>query len=85
MTEESFLMLNRISIDPKVCHGKPCIKGTRVPVFVILDALAAGMSYKEISEDYPPITNDDIKAALYYAALLADEEEVALSVSHGKA
>lgn len=62
-------MLDRISIDPKICHGKPCIKGTRIPIFVILDALAAGMTYEEISEDYPPITSDDIKAALQYAAL----------------
>ena len=71
-------MLDRISIDPKICHGKPCIKGTRIPIFVILDALAAGMTYEEISKDYPPVTSDDIKAALQYAALLANEEEVAL-------
>ena len=62
-------MLDRISIDSRVCHGKPCIKGTRVPVFVILDALVAGMTYEEISDDYPSITGDDIKAALSYAAL----------------
>ena len=71
-------MLDRISIDPKICHGKPCIKGTRIPIFVILDALAAGMTYEEISKDYPPVTSDDIKAALQYAALLANEEEVVL-------
>jgi uncharacterized protein (DUF433 family) len=82
MIENNLEMLNRISIDPKICHGKPCIKGTRVPVFVILDALAAGMTYDEISDDYPPITDDDIKATLYYAALLSDEEEVALSAVH---
>ena len=76
MAEERFKMLDRISIDPKVCHGKPCIKGTRVPIFVILDALAADMTYEEISDDYPPITSDDIKAALYYAALLVSEEEM---------
>ena len=76
-------MLDRISIDPKICHGKPCIKGTRIPIFVILDALAAGMTYEEISEDYPPITSDDIKAALQYAALLANEEEVVLSRTYG--
>jgi len=64
--EERFTMLDRISINPRICHGKPCIKGTRVPVFVILDALAAGMTYEEISDDYPPITNEDIKAALCY-------------------
>jgi len=71
-------MLDRISIDPKICHGKPCIKGTRIPIFVILDALAAVMTYEEISKDYPPVTSDDIKAALQYAALLANEEEVVL-------
>ena len=76
-------MLDRISIDPKICHGKPCIKGTRIPIFVILDALAAGMTYEEISKDYPPITSDDIKAALQYAALLANEEEVVLSRTYG--
>ncbi len=67
MANERIAMLDRISIDPKICHSKPCIKGTRIPVFVILDALAAGMTYEEISDDYPPITKDDIKAALYYA------------------
>jgi len=76
-------MLDRISIDPKICHGKPCIKGTRIPIFVILDALAAGMTYEEISKDYPPVTSDDIKAALQYAALLANEEEVVLSRKYG--
>ena len=69
MTEEHFTMLDRISIEPRICHGKPCIKGTRVPVFVILDALAAGMTHEQISDDYPPITSDDIKAALCHAAL----------------
>lgn len=74
MTAEHFTMLDRISINPKICHGKPCIKGTRVPVFVILDALVAGMTHQEISDDYPPITNDDIKAASYYAALEAKSD-----------
>jgi len=68
-------MLDRISIDPGVCHGKPCIKGTRVPVFVILDALASGMTYDEILDDYPPITGDDIKAALSYACLVTEVAE----------
>ena len=76
-------MLGRISIDPRICHGKPYIKGTRVPVSVVPDALASGMTHEEISDDYPPISSDDIKAALYYAALLADEEEVVLSMAHG--
>jgi uncharacterized protein (DUF433 family) len=83
VTEENLAMLDRISIDPRICHGKPCIKGTRVPVFVILDALASGMTHEQIADDYPPITSEDIRAALNYAALLANEEEVVLSKIHG--
>jgi len=77
VTEENLALLNRISIDPKICHGKPCIKGTRVPVFVILDALASGMTYEEIIDDYPPITDEDIKAAIYYASLATYEDDAA--------
>jgi uncharacterized protein (DUF433 family) len=73
--------MERISIDPAVCHGKPCVKGTRIPVFVILDSLAAGMTYKEIRAEYPPVTNEDIMACIYYASILAQEEEVTLK--HG--
>jgi uncharacterized protein (DUF433 family) len=47
-------LLERISVDPQICHGKPCIKGTHIPVFVILDALAAGMTDQEIIKEYPP-------------------------------
>lgn len=70
--------LERISIDPQICHGKPCIKGTRIPVFVILDALAAGMTHREIIEEYPPMTEEDIQATLYYASLVTQQEEVPL-------
>jgi uncharacterized protein (DUF433 family) len=71
-------LLERISSDPQICHGKPCIKGTRIPVFVLLDALAAGMSHREIIEEYPPVTEADIQAALYYASLVTQQEEVPL-------
>jgi len=71
-------LLERISIDPQICHGKPCIKGTRIPVFVILDALAAGMTHQEIIEEYPPVTEEDIQAALFYASLVTQQEEVPL-------
>lgn len=64
----------RISIDPNVCHGKACIKGTRVLVSVILDNLAEGMNEEEILKEYPSLTQEDIRAALEYAALLAKEE-----------
>jgi uncharacterized protein (DUF433 family) len=71
-------LLERISVDPQICHGKPCIKGTRIPVFVILDALAAGMTDQEIIKEYPPVTEEDIRAALLYASLVTRQEEVPL-------
>lgn len=67
-------IMDRISVDPKVCHGKPCIKGTRIPVHIIVDMLAAGESYDGIMEGYPHITEEDIKACLNYAAYLTDIE-----------
>jgi len=66
----------RISIDPKVCHGKPCIKGTRIMVSVILDYLKAGEPAEEIVRQYPSLEAKDVQAALGYAAWLAHEEEV---------
>lgn len=67
---------DRISIDPRVCHGKPCIKGTRIMVSVILDYLKAGESYDDLLREYPTIAKEDIQAAIAYAAWLAHEEEV---------
>lgn len=57
-----------ISIDPKIRFGKPCIKGTRITVGDILNWLASDVTYKEISEDYPSIKEEHIKAALMFAA-----------------
>nr|WP_242060407.1 DUF433 domain-containing protein [Aerosakkonema funiforme] len=65
-----------ISIDPKVCHGKPCIKGTRIMVSVILDNLAEGLTAEEIVAEYTPLTLENVKAAISYAAALAREEEL---------
>lgn len=58
----------RISIDPNVCHGKPCIKGTRIWVSLIVDNLAAGSSEAEILEAYPSLTKEDIRSTLAFAA-----------------
>ena len=66
-------MHERISINPKVCHGKACIKGTRVMVSVVLANLAAGHSVEEIVHSYPSLKPEDIPAALAYAADLVDE------------
>lgn len=63
----------RISHDPEVCHGKAVIKGTRVMVSIILANLGDGVSREEILEAYPSITNEDIDAALQYAATLTNE------------
>ena len=67
-----------ISVDPHVCHGQACIAGTRVMVTVILDNLAAGLTAEEISESYPSVSTDAVKAALHYAAELAKERMVPL-------
>ena len=62
-----------ISVDPNVCHGQACISGTRVMVTVILNNLAAGSSVDEITESYPSVSTDAVKATLHYAAELARE------------
>jgi uncharacterized protein (DUF433 family) len=66
----------RISIDPNVCHGKPCIKGTRIWVSLIVDNLAFGSTEEEILEAYPSLSQADIKAALAFAAEMARERYV---------
>jgi uncharacterized protein (DUF433 family) len=68
----------RISVDPLVCHGKACIKGTRIMVSIILDNLADGANEKEILKSYPSLTPDDIKAAITYAAELSRERLVSV-------
>ena len=72
----------RITINPAVCHGKACIRDTRVMVSVILDNLAAGVAREEIIDSYPPVQEPDIQAALAYAAELAREGTAALSLEH---
>jgi len=64
----------RISIDPKVCHGQACIKGTRIPVHQIVRMLANGDTIEELLEEYPSLERDDILACLDYAASLAEEQ-----------
>ena len=66
----------RIWTNPGVHSGRPCIKGTRIPVHVILEALATGMSFEEVQKEFSPITHEDIQACIFYAALLTDEQEL---------
>ena len=64
-------LLTRISIDPNICFGKPCIKGTRIWVSLILDFLASGMTINEIRAEYPQLTVEDVRAAIAYGAEMA--------------
>jgi len=66
-------LLNRVSVDPKICAGKPCIRGTRIYIAIILDALAEGLTPDQIIDHYPQLALDDIHAALAYAAELSRE------------
>jgi len=67
-----------VTVDPNVCHGKACIRGTRVMVSVVLDNLAAGQSVEEILESYPSLSAEGVQAAIAYAAELTRERVVAL-------
>lgn len=69
-------MLERITIDPDICHGKPCIRGLRYPVSMILELLSAGMSHDEILADYEDLEREDILAALAFAARLTQVKRV---------
>ncbi len=71
-------LLERITVNPNVCHGKACIRGTRILVSVILDNLAEGISEENILKSYPPLAREDIYAALAYAAELAHERAIPL-------
>ena len=67
-----------VSVNPQVCHGKACIRGTRVMVSVVLDNLAAGLSMDEVLQSYPSLTREAVNAAIAYAAELARERVVAM-------
>jgi uncharacterized protein (DUF433 family) len=67
-------MNDRIVIDPRICHGKPVIRGTRTPVAIVVGSLAGGMSFEGIEREYD-ITADDIRAALAFAGELVEREQ----------
>ncbi len=69
-------MNERITIDPEICHGKPCIRGLRYPVEHVLEWLASGMSIEAILADYEDLEREDILAALDYAAKLAHANRI---------
>ena len=69
-------LLERISVDPNICHGQPCIKGTRIMVYLVLELLEAGLTPEKIVQDYyPQLSKRDIEACLHYAATLIRDTE----------
>jgi len=72
-------LLERISINPQVCGGKPCIKGTRIWVSLILDLLASGLSEAEMLTEYPGLVHEDILAAIAYGAEAARERVIPIA------
>ncbi len=69
-------VLQRITLDPNICHGKPCIRGLRYPVEFILELLSSGMNAKEIIDDYDDLEHEDILAALLFAARLTQVKSI---------
>ena len=72
-------LLKRISVDPSVCFGKPCIRGTRIWVSLLLDLMAGGMSTTEILAEYPQLMEEDIRAAIAYGAEMSRERYVEIT------
>lgn len=69
-------LLERITINPEICHGKPCVRGMRWPVEVIIDMLGSGMSIEEIIEDHPELEREDILASLNFARLYLSGQSI---------
>ncbi|MBI1820993.1 MAG: DUF433 domain-containing protein [Nitrospirae bacterium] len=69
-------MNSRIVSDPNICGGEPCVKGTRIPVHIILSHLAAGEAYEVVLQEFPRLTREDLLACLEYATFLATEKVV---------
>jgi len=69
-------MVERIVVNPRVLKGKPVIRGTRIPVYLILELLAAGMSVEDVLREYPELREEDVRAALDYASKLLKQEVI---------
>lgn len=67
-------LLERIAVDPNILAGKPVIKGTRIPVYLIIELIATGMNIKGVLKEYPGLKEEDVKAALLYASKLLERE-----------
>lgn len=74
-------LLQRITVDPKICHGKPCIRGLRYPIQNILELLTSGMTHAEILEDYEDLEEEDLQASLAFAVELAKVKNISRLVA----
>jgi len=77
-------LLSRISIDPNVCFGKPCIKGHRIWISLVLDLLASGWTFQEVLDNYPGIEREDILACIAYGAEMSRERYVGIAAGGRK-
>ena len=75
-TEE---LLQRVTINPEICHGKPCVRGLRYPVSMLLELLSSGMTLDEVLSDYKDLEREDLLAAMAYGARLSDAKRVILT------
>ena len=75
-TEE---LLQRVTINPEICHGKPCVRGLRYPVSMLLELLSSGMTLDEVLSDYQDLEREDLLAAMAYGARLSDAKRVILT------
>jgi uncharacterized protein (DUF433 family) len=80
--EATDVPLERISIDPNICHGQACVRGTRIPVHQIVRMLANGDTVEDLLAEYPSLTREDIMACLDYAAELAEEQVTPIQVAN---
>lgn len=71
-------LLSRITIDPAICHGKPCVRGLRYPVEMLLELLASGMTHDEVLADHPDLEPDDLRACFLWASRLAQVKSIRL-------
>jgi len=74
-------LLERVSIDPNICHGQPCVKGTRIMVWLVVGFLANGDSVEDVLKAYPELTRDDVRACLAYAAEMTRERVIPIEVT----
>lgn len=81
-TMERDKLLERISIDPRVCFGKPCVQGTRIWVSLVLDLLSSGLSTEEVLEEYPQLSREDVLACVAYGAEMSRERFVDIPLEH---